>query len=243
MSYNPSFRPQNSMYGYAAQQHQGYAGQAPVSGYPQQYVYVTQAQQQVYPGQTLHQSHPGTQQMYQTSVHQSYGAPPGVDPTIMSWFKAVDQDNSGQINARELSLALQNGNNSNFSDEACKLMISMFDTDHSGTINVQEFSQLFGYINQWTDVYKRFDQDKSGTIDERELEVALQQMGYRLSPQFVSYLVNKFDRKTRKVSLDNFIVANVQLHRLTDAFKKKDVEMKGLATFGYEEFVTLALSV
>lgn len=55
--------------------------------------------------------------------HLGYGAPPGVDPTIMSWFKAVDQDNSGQINARELSLALQNGNNSNFSDEACKLMI------------------------------------------------------------------------------------------------------------------------
>lgn len=45
----------------------------------------------------------------------------------------------------------------------------MFDTDHSGTINVQEFAQLFQYINQWTNVYRQFDQDNSGTIDEREM--------------------------------------------------------------------------
>jgi hypothetical protein len=46
-----------------------------------------------------------------------------VDPTIASWFRAVDQDNSGQITAAELKRALVNGNWSNFSEEACKLMI------------------------------------------------------------------------------------------------------------------------
>lgn len=146
-----------------------------------------------------------------------------MDPNIVSWFRAVDQDNSGQINALELSQALQNGSWSKFSEESCRMMISklnvffllyskimrfvkwlknlfdllilfflhflcialysedcaltdddilltdLFDHDHTGTINLQEFGQLFTFINQWIEVYRRFDKDNSGTISEPEL--------------------------------------------------------------------------
>jgi len=42
---------------------------------------------------------------------------------VQQWFNAVDQDRSGQITAGELSKALVNGNWSNFSEEACRMMI------------------------------------------------------------------------------------------------------------------------
>ena len=42
---------------------------------------------------------------------------------MQQWFNAVDQDRSGQITAAELSKALVNGNWSNFSEEACRMMI------------------------------------------------------------------------------------------------------------------------
>ena len=51
------------------------------------------------------------------------GCPPGVDPTIYSWFQAVDADKSGQITAIELQQALTNGNWSHFNPETCRLMI------------------------------------------------------------------------------------------------------------------------
>ena len=51
------------------------------------------------------------------------GCPPGVDPTVFSWFMAVDADHSGQITANELQQALTNGNWSHFNPEACRLMI------------------------------------------------------------------------------------------------------------------------
>ena len=51
------------------------------------------------------------------------GAQPAVAPQIQQWFNAVDQDRSGQITAQELQKALVNGNWSNFSEEACRLMI------------------------------------------------------------------------------------------------------------------------
>lgn len=49
------------------------------------------------------------------------------------------------------------------------LFTDLFDHDHTGTINLQEFGQLFNFINQWIEVYRRFDKDNSGTISEHEL--------------------------------------------------------------------------
>jgi hypothetical protein len=40
----------------------------------------------------------------------AYGAPPGADPQLWQWFRAVDEDRSGSISCQELQRALVNGN-------------------------------------------------------------------------------------------------------------------------------------
>lgn len=45
----------------------------------------------------------------------------------------------------------------------------MFDKDRSGHINVEEFEKLYTYINQWLAVFKTYDTDQSGNIEEKEL--------------------------------------------------------------------------
>lgn len=45
----------------------------------------------------------------------------------------------------------------------------MFDKDRSGHINLEEFDKLYTYINQWLTVFKTYDLDQSGCIDEEEL--------------------------------------------------------------------------
>ena len=64
----------------------------------------------------------------------NYGG--GPQDQIRQWFMAVDADRSGQICATELQRALVNGNMSRFSEETCRMLISMFDNNHSGTIDV-----------------------------------------------------------------------------------------------------------
>ena len=44
---------------------------------------------------------------------------------------------------------------------------------------------------------------------------AFQQMGYRFTPTFVTNLLAKYDPRTRRLTLDNFIVSCVQIKRLT----------------------------
>ena len=58
---------------------------------------------------------------------------------------------------------------------------------------------------------------------------------------FVQNLLAKYDPKTRRLSLDNFIVACVQIQRLTTSFKTRDREMRGQATMAYEDFIGVAL--
>ena len=107
------------------------------------------------------------------------GAAPAVDPNVAQWFRAVDQDNSGQIDATELGQALANGDMSLFSEEACRMMISMFDTNQSNTIGMDEFGRLFNYINEWKRMFESYDREKQGTLSQEDLNQALQSIGYR----------------------------------------------------------------
>ena len=66
-----------------------------------------------------------------------------------------------------------------FSEEACRLMINMFDTNRTGTIDVHEFGKLFNYINEWKRMFENFDKNKEGTLSQEDLVAALQSMGYR----------------------------------------------------------------
>jgi len=186
---------------------------------------------------------PGGPAGYRPPGPAGYGGapPPQVDPNIASWFRAVDTDNSGQITASELQRALVNGNWSHFSEEACRMMIEMYDANNSGSIDLNEFNALFDCINKWKGVFESYDQDRSGKIEEAELTRALQQMGYRFSPTFVQNILAKYDSKTRRMTLDNFIVCCVQIKRLTDSFRVRDREMKGAATLQYEDFIGLAM--
>lgn len=166
-----------------------------------------------------------------------------MSPETQNFFSQVDKDRSGKINAQELQIALVNGKGQNFSDQACNLMISMFDTDRSGTIDVYEFDKLFTYINQWLNCFKAYDRDQSGAIEEAELSQALTQMGFRFSPQFVQFLIAVNDpTNKREISVDQFIVLCVKVQRFTDAFRQKDTQQQGVITVGFEEFLGIALN-
>ncbi|XP_026329308.1 peflin [Hyposmocoma kahamanoa] len=172
--------------------------------------------------------------------YPSVGPGGGISPQVQQWFQAVDKDRSGFITASELKAALVNAQGQTFSENACNLMIGMFDKDRSGHMNLEEFDKLYTYVNQWLAVFKTYDSDQSGSIDESELGTALTQMGFRFSPEFVTFLSKRCDNG--KISVDNFIVLCVQIQRFTEAFRVRDKEQNGTVTIGFEDFLNIALS-
>ncbi|XP_076261433.1 peflin-like [Rhynchophorus ferrugineus] len=181
--------------------------------------------------------------MYENSNFHYATAASNVSPEIAQWFQAVDRDKSGEIKWEELQSALVNAQGEHFSDTACRLMIGMFDKDKTGTINVNEFQELYNYINQWLGTFKMYDRNQSGSIEEPELSAAFQQMGFRFSEEFIKFLIQKSDLQNHKtMSIDQFIVTCIQLQRFTEAFRDKDTQRIGEITIGFEDYLTIFLN-
>jgi len=194
--------------------------------------------------------HPPPQQHAYGQPHQGYGQQPHgyppqqQAPNLQQIFAKVDRDCSGQISIVELQQALSNGTMKPFNPETVRLMIGMFDHDHSGSIGFNEFQGLWNYVTQWQTTFRTYDRDNSGSIDKNELKTALTSFGYRLSDNFYTMLVRKFDRtNVGIVAFDDFIQCCVVLQTLTNSFRQKDTNQNGVISVSYEEFLTMVFSV
>ncbi|KAI9017544.1 hypothetical protein BC832DRAFT_544987 [Gaertneriomyces semiglobifer] len=166
--------------------------------------------------------------------------PPGADPQLWNWFKAVDVDHSGHISAQELQQALINGDWSPFSLETVQLMMTLFDHDASGTIAFNEFASLWKYIEDWKRIFQQFDADRSGKIDRNELKQALSAFGYNLSDRVTDTLIRKFAKK--EVTFDKFITMCVTVKSLSAAFQAVDQDRDGWANFNHDQFLEVVIN-
>ncbi|KAH8827799.1 EF-hand [Flagelloscypha sp. PMI_526] len=184
--------------------------------------------------------------------------PPGADPQLWTWFTSVDADRSGHITVSELERALINGlrleslSTSTPSNYSCPI----FDTDRSGTIGFNEFSGLWKYIKDWQNVFRHFDADRSGSIDGRELDQAMRQFGYNLSPQLLDLVQKKYDVRSAAgvhghqlsgpppgITFDRFVRACVVVKQLSEAFQKLDTNRSGWIQIDYNTFMNTVLSL
>ncbi|PWN52873.1 EF-hand [Violaceomyces palustris] len=192
---------------------------------------------------------------------QSTGPPPGADPQLWSWFTAVDRDGSGQINPTELSQALINGDWTPFDLDTVKMLMSVFDVDRSGHISFNEFAGLWKYIQDWQGVFRHFDADRSGSIDQAELANALRNFGYNLNPRLLHIITQKYINNDSTppsnsgsggmpqgragasgITFDRFVRACVVIKTLTENFQKHDTQRSGWIQINYDQFMELCLS-
>ncbi|KAJ6493261.1 hypothetical protein C8R45DRAFT_824951, partial [Mycena sanguinolenta] len=171
---------------------------------------------------------------------------------LWNWFNSVDTDRSGAITAQELERALINGDWTPFDLDTVKLLMSIFDTDRSGTIGFNEFAGLWKYIKDWQNVFKHFDRDRSGSIDGNELRDALAQFGFNLSPHLLVLVQKKYGTSAPAhggmqapagITFDRFVRACVVVKQLSEAFGRLDTDRDGWIQIGYEGFMETVLSL
>ncbi|KAJ6547070.1 hypothetical protein B0H19DRAFT_1211755 [Mycena capillaripes] len=181
--------------------------------------------------------------------HQSYHAappPPQGDPQLYQYFSAVDQDRSGSISVTELQSALVNVS---FDLDTVKMLMGIFDTDRSGTIDFKEFSGLWKYISDWQNVFRHFDRDGSGSIEGQELAQAMKNFGYNLSPNLLTLIERKYASAPSTaygpppgITFDRFLRCCVVVKTLTESFQRADTDRDGWVQLSYEQFMTMTLS-
>jgi len=232
--------------GYQGQQGYGsqyrpYGGQQPYgSQYGQPYG------QQGY-GQQPYGSQYGQPYGQQSGYGQQYYRPPqGGNNQYWEWFAAVDRNRSGELDVDELRQALLNSDGSVFEPDTVQLLISMHDKRNRGTVNFEEFTNLYTYIQEWKKCYQAFDRDRSQSIDRNELRNALYNFGFKnISDNILSLLERKYaSKKTGQFNFDRFITVSVIVSNLTTAFENVNKSQKnnGVIELNYEKFLEIVIS-
>lgn len=158
-------------------------------------------------------------------------------------FNGVDIDKSGTITANELKRVYSNTNGLNFSDEACKMMISMFDADRSGKIDIYEFDKLYNDTNMWITIFRSFDRDNSGSLSANELLQVFTQMGLNLDAQVIQLVLSLCQSQSRnEMNLDQFIITSIKMQRLNNAFRMRDMSNQGIISVTFNDLVAIVFA-
>lgn len=158
---------------------------------------------------------------------------------MQKWFQ--EGRVTGKITAKELQEAFEVFQGKHFSDGTCKFVVRLFDLDKNGGLDVKEFEQLYTCVKQWVNAFNAYDRDKSGFLDETQLDHALKQMDINFSPEFIRFLITRSDPNARRLSLDQFIVTCIQIQKFSEEFRARDGKDAGSITVRYEDFLELIL--
>ncbi|XP_066352718.1 calcium-binding protein CBP-like [Miscanthus floridulus] len=172
--------------------------------------------------------------------------PPGTHPDVERAFRAADRDCSGAIDERELQGALSSAYH-RFSIRTVRLLMFLFNDPSSSTpsrMGPTQFVSLWNCLGQWRGIFDRYDRDRSGKIDSRELTEALRSLGYAVPPSVIELLIANYNNgvpSNGALDFDNFVECGMIVKGLTEKFKEKDTRYTGSATLTYDGFLSMVI--
>lgn len=166
-------------------------------------------------------------------------------------FRAIFQQIAGedmQICANELKVVLKRVLEKNnemktegFSLESCRSMIALMDTDGTGKLNLEEFKHLWNKIKQWQLIFKRYDRDRSCSINSFEMRSAVNDAGFRLNNQLYDIIAMRYADEHVHIDFDSFICCFVRLEGMFRAFHAFDKAGSGTITLNVLEWLQLTM--
>ncbi|ODN77426.1 hypothetical protein L202_04605 [Cryptococcus amylolentus CBS 6039] len=259
--YHPNPNPRSPISSGPPQSQGFYAQQPPQQQQQQQQQqqYGSAQNQPTYASTRERHSHQGQQGQWsqaQAQGQQATSPPPvpatsGDDVELRNMFNAFDSTRTGQLSGGDLQRLLAKDATMDAREDSVKMLMNIFDTDRSGSINFQEFEGLYRYIQDWHGIFRRFDTDASGLIDRAELHSALLGFGFSLPPEMVDKIEKRFGppptpaggRKVEGdgISFDRFLMACVTVKHYSEGFRAVDVRNEGRVSMDYNKFMEMIL--
>jgi calpain len=128
-----------------------------------------------------------------------------------------------------------------FSKDICRSMIALMDVDRSGLLGFDEFNILWKNIQNWHNVFKRFDVDKSGSLSSQELRQALTSAGFCVNNRVLQALVLRYGGKDGCLLFDDFILCAIKLECTIEVFKEKVPDGQKTAVWSMDKWVDKTL--
>uniref|UniRef100_A0A8C4YAI9 Calpain 8 n=1 Tax=Gopherus evgoodei TaxID=1825980 RepID=A0A8C4YAI9_9SAUR len=105
-----------------------------------------------------------------------------------------------------------------FNINTCREMISLLDTNGTGTLGLVEFKILWLKIQKYLEIYKKVDTDYSGTIDAHEMRNALKEAGFTLNNKVQNIIALRYACSKMTIDFDGFVACMIRLETLFSKF-------------------------
>ncbi|NXG03238.1 CAN8 protein, partial [Sakesphorus luctuosus] len=166
-------------------------------------------------------------------------------------FKTLFQKLSGEdceVTAIELQTILnrvlakrKDVKSDGFNINTCREMVSLLDTDGTGTLGLVEFKILWMKIQKYLEIYKKVDRDYSGTIDSHEMRNALREAGFMLNDEVQHSIVTRYACSKLTIDFDGFVACMIRLETLFKVFHLLDKDKSGVIQLSLAEWLCCTL--
>lgn len=163
---------------------------------------------------------------------------PRVHPEVTKWFQTMDKNSTGRISAFELQIAFEEFQNNKFSNDLCWYIVHLF--GEKGGLGLKTFEKLYFCVKEWVNAFNAYDMEKRGLISEKELVYALQLLELTFSQKFTKFLIKRY-LKRKIITLENFLIICLQIHKFTEEFKERDDDWDGFVTIDFEDFLKIVM--
>ncbi|GFO35640.1 calpain-a [Plakobranchus ocellatus] len=114
-----------------------------------------------------------------------------------------------------------------FSIDACRSLVAMYDGDLSGKLGFDDFTELWSELRKWRGVFGKYDQDNSGYFSSFELRQALHATGFTVSNKVLQGITARFNNKNGHIMFDDFVSCLARLKTMINSFKGDDDQSPG----------------
>ncbi|XP_078466336.1 calpain-9-like isoform X1 [Lampetra fluviatilis] len=128
-----------------------------------------------------------------------------------------------------------------FSMHACRSIVALTDVDGSGKLGLQEFRILWNKIKKWQAIFRKHDEDLSGTMSSYEMKNALNAAGFQLNSQMYQLIIMRYTDESMLINFNDYITCLVRLDAMFRAFYTVDKEKKGFVKMPFDQWMTVAM--
>ncbi|XP_077352240.1 calpain-2 catalytic subunit-like [Festucalex cinctus] len=128
-----------------------------------------------------------------------------------------------------------------FSLETGRLIINLLDKDESSMLGLLEFHKLWSKIQKYLDIFKKHDQDNSGTMSSHEMRGAAIEAGFHINSAVLQAIVSRYADAHYAIDFDSFVGCLIKVEMLFKMFKALDQADSGKIELDIQQWLCLAI--
>ncbi|XP_068178338.1 calpain-2 catalytic subunit-like isoform X2 [Antennarius striatus] len=171
-----------------------------------------------------------------------------VDPHFKRLFLQI-AGNDSEISAFELQQILDkvisqrsDVRTDGFSLHTCRNIISLLDTDGTGTLGLLEFHRLWMKLQRYLDIFKGHDSDASGTMSSHEMRAALAEAGFQVNSAVLQEVVSRYADSSFAIDFDCFVGCLIRLETLIKMFRILDKNQQKKIQLDLQQWLCLCIN-